>query len=91
MTNPKKGESFLRISLNARDQLSAEVNWKFKNPHEAGHALGQLARTVIRGFEKNNPNKSREEIGQAVADGISCMLNSDEFLDGTDSDLMVEH
>lgn len=90
MTDKKCDESYLKIALQPNGQLVSDAHWQFENPHEAGHALGQLMRTTIRAFEEGNENRTREEIAQKIIDGVMCMI-TDEFLDGDDSDRIVEH
>lgn len=89
MAEPDKYRMMIELDRKT-EAIQTEIKWTFESPHEGGHAIGNLVRTLTRAFEKQNPGKSREEIAQAICDGIACMI-PDEFLDGDDSDMLTEH
>ena len=84
------GETYLLIKRVEDGQLRTEIHWNFEDPHDAGHVIGQLIRTVVRAFESQNPGTKRLDIAELIFEGVACSMG-DAFFEGDDSDRVTEH
>lgn len=87
---PKTERSILIQSMGPGAPTLIDLKWYFENPHQAGHIVGQLLKTLVRAFQESNPQAPRHEILTDLLGGASCKL-SEGFLDGDDGDVIKTH
>jgi hypothetical protein len=80
-------DDFIKATDRGDGMVETEIQWSFADPHEAGHVLGKLIKTLIQGFEPKIP-LSRGALLQAITEGIECQIGKD-FLLGDNSRTVI--
>lgn len=81
---------FVKVERQA-DGDQTTIEWTWDHPHQAGHTVALLMKSIVRTFEVTNPDCNRVQIMQELMDGIVCQLEAGGFLEGENEDLVKTH
>lgn len=81
-------EDFIKATKRGESSVETEIHWSFADPHEAGHVLAKLIKTVIQGFERQQLPFPRATLLDMIQEGIDCQLDGG-FLRGDDRNSVI--